>query len=215
MDQKRSKNKGRKEGTSPGGASPSAVEEEKPFLFDPSLPLENERHERFVLELLAYKSQTQAYLRAYPNSSYDSARNSASDLIANHCVKERLEYLREEQKTRCKMTADEVLFGLTLAARFDPADLYRSDGSMIPIHELPPEVRQCIEKVEFEEIYMGEGADRKVIGRTGKVQAMSKKAAYELLGKAHKLFTDKVIHEHKFSLEDILAGDTSEVANEN
>ena len=214
MDQKRSKNKGRKEGTSPGGASPSAVEEENPFLFDPSLPLENERHERFVLELLAYKSQTQAYLRAFPDSSYDSARSACCRLFADVRVKERLEYLREEQKTRCKMTADEVLFGLTLAARFDPADLYRSDGSMIPIHELPPEVRQCIEKVEFDEIYMGEGADRKVIGRTGKVQAMSKKAAYELLGKAHKLFTDKYEITKKRSLEEILGESEAEGADE-
>ena len=214
MDQKRSKNKGRKEGTSPGGGSPSAVEEENPFLFDPSLPLENERHERFVLELLAYKSQTQAYLRAFPDSSYDSARANSCRLIADDNVIARLEYLREEQKTRCKMTADEVLFGLTLAARFDPADLYRSDGSMIPIHELPPEVRQCIEKVEFDEIYMGEGKDRKVIGRTGKVQAMSKKAAYELLGKAHKLFTDKIEVTKKRSLEEILGESEAEGADE-
>jgi hypothetical protein len=104
------------------------------------------------------------------------------------------------------MSAEEVLAGLSRAARFDPADLYNADGSTVAIPDLPPEVRLCIEKVEFEEIIV----EGKKIGRTGKIHTISKKSAYEMLAKHHKLLVDRVIHTHKISLEDLLGDDEAE-----
>lgn len=179
--------------------------------FDPSVPFDNEGHERFCLEVLNRKPLVRAYQLAYPDCSYDSARSAAGRLFADVCIQARLAYLKEEQRNRLKMSADDVLMGLEMAARFDPADLYNPDGTMIPVQDLPPEIRLCIEKIEFEEITVGEGENKRNIGRTGKIHTISKKSAYELLGKTHKLFTDKVIHEHKFSLEDILSGTAEEV----
>jgi phage terminase small subunit len=193
-----------KNGTGTIGVTGEGGSHEPPFLFDPSLPLENERHERFCLELLAGKSQTQAYLRSFPDSGYDSARAHCCRLVADGSIEKRLAFLREEQKTRLKMSADEVLQGLTMAARFDIADLYDSTGAMIPVHELPPEVRLCLERIEYDEIFTGEGKNRKVIGRTAKVHAMSKHKALELLAKHHKLLTDKFEVTVKRSLEEIL-----------
>lgn len=180
---------------------------EAAFSFDPSIPLENEKHERFCLEVLAGKANLRAYQLAYPEADYMSAAASSTRLLKDVKVAARLAHLRDEQKNRLKMTADEVLFGLTMAARFDPADLCRADGTILPIHDLPPEVRLCIEKIEIDEITVGEGENKKIIGRTAKVHAMSKRAAYEMLGRHHKLFTDKLEVTKRRSLEDILGGD--------
>lgn len=179
--------------------------------FDPSVPFENEGHERFCLEVLNRKPNVRAYMLAYPDSDYSSACASSTRLLRDDKITSRIAYLKEEQRNRLKMSADDVIMGLEMATRFDPADLLNPDGSLVPIHNLPPEVRLCIEKVEYDEITIGEGVNRKNIGRTAKVHVISKARAYELLGRHHKLFVDKVIHEHKFSLEDILAGTTEEV----
>lgn len=175
-----------------------------PLPFDPSQPLENERHERFCLEVLNGKALVRAYQLAFPDADYAGARASASRLLTDANIASRLAYLREEQRSRLRMSADDIRLRLEMAANFDPADLYRPDGSLIPIHELPPEIRLCIEKVEVDEITVGKGDSCKTIGRTSKIQAVSKKAALELLGRAEKMFVDR--KEVKFTnLEDLLA----------
>ena len=195
------KKRGNKQGTISEEVSPSVVE------FDASIPLGNEGHERFCLEILNRKPNVRAYQLAYPDSDYMSAAASSTRLLKDDKIQARIAYLKEEQRNRLRMSADDIIMGLEMATRFDPADLMNPDGSLIPINQLPPEVRLCIEKVEVEEIMIGEGKNRKNIGRTAKVHVMSKKSAYELLGRHHKLFTDKIIHEHKFTLEDILSGE--------
>lgn len=202
IQKKRSKGNGSTQGTISEEESPSSVG---------SQPLENEGHERFCLEVLNRKPNVRAYQLAYPDCSYDSARSNACRLIADDCIQARIAYLKEEQRNRLRMSADDVLMGLEMATRFDPAELLRPDGSMIPLHELPPEIRLCIEKVEYDEIYIGQGDKKKTIGRTAKVHTISKAKAYELLGKHHKLFTDRMVVTHKYSLEDILGGEVEEV----
>ena len=197
------------------GKKKADISEEVPPLavgtsFDPSVPFENEGHERFCLELLNRKPNVRAYQLAYPDAAYMSAAAASSVLIKDHKIQARIAYLKEEQRNRLKMSADDVIMSLEMASRFDPADLFNPDGSVIPLHMLPPEVRLCIERIEYEDITVGEGKNKRSIGRTGKVHVISKKSALELLGRHHKLFADKVIHEHKFSLEDILSGPAEE-----
>lgn len=181
-----------------------AASQEAAFSFDPSLPLENEGHERFCQEIVNRRSQTRAYQLAYPDCKLMSAAASATRLLRDDKVRARIEYLKQEFRDRFRMTQDEIILGLEMTALFDPDLLYKPDGTMIPIGELPAEVRLCIERVEFEEITIGEGENKKNIGRTGKVHVMSKKSAYELLTKIHGMQREKKEVTHRLSLEDLL-----------
>lgn len=197
-----------------GDKGEGASHEEAPFSFDsefdPSLPLENEGHERFCLEIVNRRSNVRAYMLAYPDSAYMSAAASATRLLKDDKVRGRIDFLKAEFRDRFRMTQDEIILGIEMVAQFDPDLLYKADGTMLPIAELPPEVRLCIERVEFEEIFTGEGANKKNIGRTGKVHVMSKKSAYELLTKIHGMQRERKEVTHKFTLEDLLAGGEEE-----
>lgn len=176
------------------GKTKGAASQEAAFSFDPSHSLENERHEMFCVEFSVTRNRVRSYLNQYPDSSYFAAAASANALLKDPKIAARADHLTKERMEQVKMSSDEVLVRLSDAARLDPSDLFRPDGSMIPVHEMPPEVRLCIEKIEYDEITIGEGDNKKTIGRTAKVQVMSKKAALELLGKHHKLFADRVEH---------------------
>ena len=59
--------------------------------------LENPRHELFTQALIKNGGhQTNAYLDVYPNSKYASARHSASLLLTNVYIKQRLNELLEQ-----------------------------------------------------------------------------------------------------------------------
>jgi len=158
-------------------------------------PLENEQHERFVQELLMHRPQVRAYLKAYPDSSYEAARANSCRLIADNGVKERFAFLKTEQRSRLRMDSDEIHIRLVMAAIVDPADLFDSKGNLLPIQDLPPEVRACIESVETTK------------GGGKKVTFISKGNALQMLGRHQKMFTDKVEHTVKVTLEELVGGE--------
>jgi hypothetical protein len=189
-----------------------AVSNEVAFSFDPSLPLENEGHERFCLEIVNRRANLRAYMLAYPEAAYMSAAASATRLLKEDKVRLRIAYLKEQFRERFRMSQEEIILGIEMAAQFDPDLLYGPEGDMLPIGDLPAEVRLCIEKVEFEEITVGEGKDKKKIGRTGKVHVMSKKSAYELLTKIHGMQRETKEVKHTFNLADLLSASEEDLA---
>lgn len=77
------------------------------------------------------------------------------------------------------LTAVEVLRSLARDLRFDPAKLYKEDGSLRPIHEMDEDTRLALRGAEVDEIAIGKGAERAVIGHTTKVKFPEKTAARE------------------------------------
>lgn len=55
--------------------------------------LDNERHERFANLYVKMGNQTRAYMKVYPDSSYESAAVSAHQLLKNPKVKARVKEL--------------------------------------------------------------------------------------------------------------------------
>ena len=53
---------------------------------------------------------------------------------------------------RNKATLDEVLIVLADIIRFDPAEMYDEEGSLLPIHKMPKKVRMCIQSFEIQEV---------------------------------------------------------------
>lgn len=103
-----------------------------------------------------------------------SAEVTASRLLRHAKVSAAVQQRRGEafahaQRTTL-LTAEEVLEDLAQAKRFDPAKLYAADGSLLPVRDMPEEVRLQLEGVEVDEIAVGKGEDRTVIGQTSKVK---------------------------------------------
>jgi hypothetical protein len=193
-----------------GGKGEGASHEEAPFSF----PLENEGHERFCQEIVNRRSQARAYLLAYPDCSPDSAGASSTRLLRDDKVRGRIEFLKQEFRGRFRMTQDEIILGLEMAAQLDPDLLFDHEGNLLPLTDLPAEVRLCIERIEYEDITVGEGNNKKKIGRTGKIHVMSKKAAYEMLTKIHGMQRERKEVTHKFTLEELLAASNEELVHE-
>lgn len=179
---------------------------ESPSVVMGSMPLEDERHEIFCQEILLMKPQVRAYMKAFPESSYESARANSSRLIAKDSVSSRLEFLRSERKARYKMTAEDLHERMVMAASVDPADLVDHLGNSVKLEDLPPEVRICIEAIEIDDIEVGRGEDKKHIGITKKIKFISKSKMLELLGRQLGIFNDRLHLSGGLTLEELICG---------
>jgi hypothetical protein len=89
---------------------------------------------------------------------------------------------------------------------------YDSMGRLLPMEQIPKEVRAAIVAVESEELYDGSGDARQMIGYTKRVKFSDKLKALEMLGKHLQMFIDtsRVIHQGKVTLEDLIAASNTE-----
>lgn len=158
-------------------------------------------HERFCLEYVFDDNQTRAYMRAYPNSTYGAAAVSAHELLKNPKIVARVDALRAERNKRLEISADKVLRRLEARASANIRDLYKPDGTFIPVHELHPDVAIAIKSIEVDEIYVGKGDERTAIGITRKITMLDGKASDELLGKNLKLWKEVGSEDNPLTLE--------------
>lgn len=186
-----------------GGRSKS----ESPSVVMGAEPLENERHEVFCQEILMMKPQVRSYQKAFPESTYEAASANSSRLIGDDRIKARLTYMREERKLRYSMTAADIHQRMVMAVSVDPADLVDSKGNSLPMQDLPPEVRLCIEGLEIDDIEVGQGQEKVHIGTTKKIKFMSKSKMIELLGRQAGIFNDKLHVTGNLTLEQLVCGE--------
>lgn len=161
----------------------------RPPKYDPDNDLPA-RHQRFCMEFLVDENATQAYLRVYPNSSYDAAAVSAHDLLRNPKILRRIEELRAERNRRLGITIDRVLSVLARQAFYDPRSLFDADGRLKPLDELDPDDAFAIAGFSTKATVTGEDHDG--ICTVTNVKLPDKIRAAELLGRHLKLFTDKI-----------------------
>lgn len=91
---------------------------------------------------------------------------------------------------------------------------YDSLGRLLPIDQIPPEVRSAIVAIESEELYNDQpDGVRQLIGYTKRVKFSDKLKALEMLGKHLQMFIDtsRVIHAGKVTLEDLISASNTEV----
>jgi phage terminase small subunit len=189
-----------------GGRSKS----ESPSVIPGREPLENEKHEVFCQEILMLKPNLRAYQKAYPDCTYAAASASAGRLLEDARIKARLTYMREERKLRYSMTAADIHQRMVMAVSVDPADLVDSKGNSLPMQDLPPEVRLCIEGLEIDDIEVGQGQEKVHIGITKKIKFMSKSKMIELLGRQAGIFNDKLHVTGNLTLEQLVCGEPEE-----
>lgn len=107
---------------------------------------------------------------------------------------------------RSEWVKEMLLHELRRVGFMDLRKLFDEDGKLKRPADWPAEVAHAISSVEVDELFEGRGNDRKSIGETKKIKLWDKIKSLELLGKNLTLFTEKVEHSGKITLEDLVAG---------
>lgn len=138
-----------------------------------------QKQERFALAYIETGNASEAYRRAYCAAKMkpETINKRASELLADGAVTGRIGELRQAASDKAVVSEARVLEELARIGLFDPGELFADDGSLLPIKNMPPEVRAAIASIEIEEI----DADGKVIGRVKKVKLWDKNSAADKL----------------------------------
>jgi phage terminase small subunit len=170
------------------------------------------REQRFVDEYLVDLNATKAAIRA--GYSARTAASQASRLLRNVKVQEAIAAGKERLSERAEIEAIEVIRELACIGRSDIGRAFDKQGQLLPLHEMPEDMRRAIASVEVEMVGGGtkttdDGMEINVppVAQVTKLKLWDKNKALEMLGRWKKLFTDKVELEGKVkhSHEDALA----------
>lgn len=92
---------------------------------------------------------------------------------------------------RMDMSADRTLDEIARLAFFDVAELFREDGTLKPVAEIPEKVRSAIAGIDVIELSEGRGHIKKL-------RLADRRAALDMLMRYHSLYHDKSVVLHKF-----------------
>lgn len=135
-----------------------------------------------------YYNATEAAVRAgyAPQGSRVNARNEGRRLMKNALVLDYIDALREEAAIRNSIRLDDIINQLFKIAYFDIRTLYYEDGTLKPVHELSADAAAAIAAIEIEDMTIGSGNTKIVIGTKTKYQLKNGlealKALAEMLG---------------------------------
>lgn len=158
------------------------------------------KQEMFCKEYLVDLNATQAAIRA--GYSEKGAHVQGAQLLSNPKVAAKIQELMDARTKRTQITADSILEELNSLATLDMGKCYDASGTILPIHEMPEEVRKAISGIEVNELFDSAGGDKMVIGFTKKLKFWDKPKCLEMLGRHKKLFTDKVEHSGTINIAD-------------
>jgi phage terminase small subunit len=149
------------------------------------------RAKRFVAEYLKDFNGTRAAIRA--GYSPRSARVTASKMLANVSIAGAVQRRLRKAFHASQVNINRIVRELSIVAFFDPGSIFDDRGRLLPIHEMPPEVRRGLVGGEvLESLPSGSDADPTVLRR---VRFGGKLAALIALGKHHAIFSEQVARE--------------------
>jgi phage terminase small subunit len=165
------------------------------------------RQMRFIHEYTKDFNGTKAAIRAgYSRLTADS---QASRLLKKPKVRREIDANVERLALAGDVKPGDVLRELVAMANTDIRLAFDAEGRLLPLHELPADIRRMISSVETEELWGtepdGDGGMRKAqIGQVRKVRFWNKEKALELLGKHMRMFIDRVEHSADDSFAEVL-----------
>jgi phage terminase small subunit len=153
----------------------------------------------FVAEFLISRNATRAAIAA--GYSEKTAEAAGSRLLRNVKVSTVLAERNARLEEKLDVTAQRVIRELAKLAFFDPLDLFDERGDLLPVHRLDEVTRAAIAALDVEK-QEHKGA-RSVLK---KVKLADKGQNLERLGRYLKLFTDRVEHDGRVTLEQLVCG---------
>jgi len=161
---------------------------------------------RFVAEYLIDLNATQAAIRA--GYSRKTAEQQAYQLLQKTSVATAITAGKARQLDTAELSAARVLEELRRLALVDARSFWDEQGRLEPLSELTAE--QAAALAGFEVIIKNAKAGDGQTDEIHKIKLWDKTRALELLAKHFKLLTE--VHEHRLSLEDLVAASMSEPA---
>jgi len=148
----------------------------------------NPKRERFVDEYLVDLNATQAAIRA--GYSPKCAEVQGTRLLRDARVKAAVRIGKGEALERVNLKADRVLRELARVGFSDVRHLFKDDGTVIPLRELPPAVSASIASVEV--VLKNAAAGDGVVDRVLKIKLWDKNRALNDLARHFALLVDRV-----------------------
>ena len=153
----------------------------------------NLRQVRFCREYLIDRNATQAYIRA--GYSEDGASQSSVRLLRNVKIEALISRFERDRALRTTTEADQVVSQLARLGFSDIRKICDSNGNLKRIEDLDDDTAAAIQSVKVTR-RLAPDSDREnpEYEEVVEYKLADKKAPLELIGKNHKLFTDKVEH---------------------
>lgn len=151
------------------------------------------REVAFCAEYMKDFNGTQAVVRMKIKVNIRSARSIAWSMLQLPRVQNYLRYMaeRDADKRLAIVKPETIIKELHAILTSDVGKIFDEDNNtLLPLNEMPPEIRKAISSVEVAETYEGSGEDRVWTGYTRKVKFWSKEKSAELLGKHLQMWMD-------------------------
>jgi phage terminase small subunit len=155
----------------------------------------------FIAEYLVDSNGTRAALAA--GVAEKSASVTASRWLKTRRIAAVIAERQAQMAAKLEITAERVLGELAKLAYFDPGKLFDEYGRMRPIHQLDDVTRAAVASLEVEETI---DAKAVITTCTKKVKMADKGQNLERLGRYLKLFTDRIEHDGRVTLEQLVCG---------
>jgi phage terminase small subunit len=146
----------------------------------------------FCREYCIDRNATQAAIRA--GYSERSAHVQGTRALTNVNVKSEIERLTNKHSEKTDITAERVLTELFRLASVDPRGAFDETGGLLPIKDMPEDVRRAISGINFDDM-----------GNIKSIKFWDKNSSLDKLGKHLKLFTDRIELDASDALADRLA----------
>lgn len=120
-----------------------------------------------------------------------TAKEQGYVLLKSRDIRVRIAELTEHILLELGVSRARVLAEYARIAFLDPAAVYRDDGQLIPMHEIPEDARRAISKIKSFEEFEGRGEERTLSGYVREVEFVQKKGALDSLAKHLGLLPEK------------------------
>jgi len=125
-----------------------------------------------------------AYKKAYPKAKDNTCETQFSELLKKPEVAKYLLKVTEAATEQTQIDAAWVLTRISEMIDSDPLDIFDAvTGCYKPIEQWPIIWRRMLSAADVQEIYDGQGKDRKKVGEIVKYKFIDKLKAYEMIGK--------------------------------
>ncbi len=142
------------------------------------------KQERFCIEYMKSANPIASYRQSYDaaGSSDATANRRAQELLADSAIAARIKELRDAAAMAAAVTQGQVLAEVARLGLSDAGALFDACGDLLPIKDLPIEIRACIASVEIDDRIEGAGDNARAY-RVKKVKLWDKNSALEKLMK--------------------------------
>lgn len=156
----------------------------------------------FIAEYLVDGNATRAATAA--GFSAASAHVTGVRLLKNEKIAAAIQDGHARRAQKLEITADRVLEEIAKLAFYDPRDLFNADGSLKPVTQMDDISRAAISALDVETKAHPGGI---ILSRLAKVKLADKGTNLERLGRYLKLFTDRIEHDGRVTLEQLVCGE--------